>query len=302
MTDILCLGEPLIEFNETSPGTYTRGFGGDTSNCAIAAARQGADVAYLTALGTDTFGDELMALWQREGIETAHVRRRDDAPTGLYFVTHDHQGHHFSYRRAGSAASLMATADLPRDALEQSKYLHLSAISQAISATACDACLEAMSTMRAAGHKVSYDTNLRLALWPLPRARAVVVASLPLAHVVLPSLEDAVALTGQEDPHAILDWFLEAGPELVALTMGPEGCWVATSTLRERVPAFAVDALDATGAGDVFDGALLARLVAGDEPADAARYAAVAAALSTRGVGAVAPIPHATDVRAAIEA
>ena len=287
----------MAEFNETEPGIYTRGFGGDTSNCAIAAARQGAEVAYLTSLGTDTFGDELVALWTAEGVDTTHVVRNVDAPTGLYFVTHDEAGHHFTYRRAGSAASQMQVHQLPLDALRNCRYLHLSAISQAISADACDVCFEAMSIARAAGAQISYDTNLRLNLWPLPRARAVVEASLHRADIVLPSLEDATALSRLTDPQEVLDWILNAGPKLVALTMGVDGCWLATPHARQHVAAHEVRAIDATGAGDVFDGALLARLAAGDSPAAAAQYASAAAALSTQAVGAVAPIPRADDVR-----
>ena len=294
--DILCLGEPMAEFNETEPGIYQRGFGGDTSNCAIAAARQGASVAYLTALGTDTFGDELVALWTAEGVATTHVVRDPNAPTELYFITHDAGGHHFTYRREGSAASRMRAQQLPGEALRGCRYLHLSAISQAISADACDACFEAMAVARSAGAQISYDTNLRLNLWPLARARAVVEASLRYADIVLPSLEDAAALSGLEEPQQVLDWLLKAGPKLVALTMGVDGCWLATPEGREHIPAHIVQAVDATAAGDVFDGALLARLAAGDAPGSAARYASVAAALSTQGIGAVAPIPRAQDV------
>lgn len=299
--DILCLGEPMAEFNETQAGIYQRGFGGDTSNCAIAAARQGAHVAYLTALGTDTFGDELVALWAAEGVDTTYVVRDASAPTGLYFVTHDAGGHHFTYRREGSAASRMQVHDLPAQALRSCRYLHLSAISQAISASACDACFEAMAIARAAGAQISYDTNLRLNLWPMARARAVVEASLRYADIVLPSLEDATALSGLQAPQQVLDWLLDAGPKLVALTMGVDGCWLATPDGREHIRAHGVQAVDATAAGDVFDGALLARLAAGDAPRSAAHYASVAAALSTQGIGAVGPIPRAQEVRQVLD-
>lgn len=70
--DVVALGEAMVEFNQTRPGEphYLQGFGGDTSNAVIAAARAGARTAYLTRLGQDTFGDALMALWQREGVDT----------------------------------------------------------------------------------------------------------------------------------------------------------------------------------------------------------------------------------------
>ena len=114
--DLICLGEPLVEFSELpEQELYKAGFGGDTSNTAIAAARQGARAGYLTILGQDRFGDLLVELWDREGVDRSRVRRNAQAPTGIYFVTHDAGGHHFHYYRAGSAASGMTPQDLPRD-------------------------------------------------------------------------------------------------------------------------------------------------------------------------------------------
>ena len=80
----------------------------------IAATRLGARCAYITQVGDDAFGESLQALWRREGVTLDGVRVLAGAPTGLYFVTHGANGHQFSYRRAGSAASLMTPADLPR--------------------------------------------------------------------------------------------------------------------------------------------------------------------------------------------
>jgi len=188
--DIVALGEAMIEFNQAradDPRTYLQGFGGDTSNMAIAAARVGARAGYVTHVGDDAFGRMLLALWKEEGVSTAGVATDAAAPTGVYFVTHGPQGHEFSYLRAGSAASRMTPATLPRALIRGAKILHVSGISQAISATACDASLAAMDEARAAGVRVSYDTNLRLKLWPLPRARAVILTSLARCDFCVPS-------------------------------------------------------------------------------------------------------------------
>jgi 2-dehydro-3-deoxygluconokinase len=94
---------------------------------------------------------------------------------------------------------------------------------------------------------------------------------------------------------------LRQGAGVVALKLGAEGSYIAIPGERRVVPGYAVAAIDATGAGDCFGGAFVARLVAGDDPFTAARYANVAAALSTTGYGAVAPIPHAAQVRRALD-
>jgi 2-dehydro-3-deoxygluconokinase len=291
MTDIICLGEAMVEFNQQPDGRYLSGYGGDTSNVAIAAARQGAPVGYLTHIGADPFGQSLHALWTAEGVDTTTVFENPQAPTGIYFVTHGPGGHAFSYFRAGSAASRITPADLPTAALQAAKVLHVSGISQAISTSAADTVFAAMAQVKAAGGRVSYDTNLRLNLWPLARARAVIHAAVALSDIVLPGYDDAVALTGCTEPDTIADFYLRLGPTIVALTLGADGVLIATPDDRARVPAQPVDVIDATGAGDTFDGAFLARLVAGDDPVTAARYANVAAALSTTGYGAVAPMP-----------
>ncbi|WP_414451937.1 sugar kinase [Burkholderia sp. 22PA0099] len=297
---ILAFGEAMVEFNQSQPGSpqYLQGFGGDTSNFCIAAARQGAHTGFVSAVGQDHFGRLLLDLWRREQVDTASVRIDAAAPTGVYFVSHGEHGHAFDYLRAGSAASRYAPGDLPLDAIAAAQVIHLSGISFAIGASACDSAFAAIDHARANRVRVSFDTNLRLKLWPLARARAVMMEALRRTDICLPSWDDVTLLTGHEQRDAIVDALLDCGPAVVALKLGKEGAYVATPDERRVVPGFAVDALDATGAGDCFGGAFVARIVAGDDPFEAARYANAAAALSTRGYGAVAPIPDADAVRA----
>ncbi len=297
MPDLICLGEAMVEFNQQPDhALYKAGFGGDTSNTAIAAARQGAKSGYVTVLGTDGFGDLLMELWRREEVDASEVKRDPTAPTGIYFVTHGAAGHQFHYFRAGCAASRMAPKDLPLDYLRGAKVLHVSAISQAISENACETVFAAMDAAKQAGLEVCFDTNLRLKLWPLDRARVAVEGAIRRADILRPALDDARTLTGIEDADAILDHFLKLGPKLVVMTMGKDGVILATREARHRLAPHRVEAVDATGAGDTFNGSFLARLIAGDAPRDAARYANAAAALSTLGYGAVAPIPGPAEV------
>jgi len=301
--DVVALGEALVEFNQTrasDPDAYLKGYGGDTSNAAIAAARLGARVGYVTRVGDDAFGRELLALWEDERVDTRGVAVDRDAPTGVYFVSHGPRGHEFSYLRKGSAASGMSPATLPLELIRAAKVLHVSGISEAISETACDACLAAIAAAREARVKVSYDTNLRLKLWPLARARAVIRASIAMCDWVVPSRDDAALLFECEDVDDIVDACHALGAPLVALKLGADGCIVSDGKRRQRIAAYAVKAVDATGAGDCFAGAFATRLVNGDDPFVAARYANAAAALATTGFGAVAPLPRDADVRSLI--
>ena len=297
--EIVGLGEPLVEFNERQgDGTYLKGFGGDASNCIIAAARSGARTGFVTRLGADLFGDGILELLESEAVDTSHVMRDAGAQTGVYFVSHGPDGHEFSYRRAGSAASLIGPDDIPDDYIAGARILHLSGISLAISASAADAAFHAIAAAREGGTLVSVDSNLRLNLWPLDRARAVIHAAMAQCDIALPGYDDAVLLTGRKSPDAIADYYLDLGARVVALTLGAEGTLVAAREQRERVPSIDVEPVDATGAGDTFDGAFLAEYLRSGDPFLAARFANVAGGLSTQGWGAVGPIPR----REAIEA
>ena len=292
MPEIVAIGEAMVELNQPTAGApYAPGFGGDTSNAMIAARRAGASTGYISAVGDDPFGRSLLALWRDEGVDAAHVRIVPDAPTGVYFVTHGPNGHEFSYLRSGSAASRMTPADVPVDALRSARILHASGISQAISSSAADAVFAAIDAARRANVLVSYDTNLRLRLWPLARARAIMHEALRQADIALPGLDDAAQLTGLSDPDAIADFTLALGPKIVALTLGKDGALVATPERRERIAPKRVAALDATGAGDAFDGNFLAEYLRTGDPFAAGRFANAAAALSTLGYGAIAPLP-----------
>ena len=297
--DVVSLGEPLYEFSQIpgDKGRYLQGFGGDTSNCAIAAARQGAKAGYITRLGDDEFGRQFLQLWKAEGLDISGIGIDPLAHTAVYFITHGADGHVFSYLRKGSAASRMRPSDLPLELIREAKFFHASGISQAISDNACDTVFAAIETARGAGVKFAYDSNVRQRLWPLPRARAVIRATLALADVFLLSMEDAEALCGGKKVDAILDWCHEAGARMVALKLGEAGVVGSDSKRREKIAGHTVNCVDATGAGDCFAGALLARMAAGDDFWEGLRYANAAAALATTGFGAVAPLPHPDAVR-----
>jgi len=302
--DIVALGEAMVEFNQRphseahAAPLYAQGFGGDTSNAAIAAARAGARVAYLSRLGHDRWGERLLDLWHSENVDSSTVLRDDQAPTGMYFVSHDAQGHHFSYARAGSAASRMQPQDLAhwQDAIASSQWLHLSGISLAISSSACDTAFAAMAHARSVGTQVALDSNLRLSLWPLARAQACIRQAVSLCDLFLPSLEDMTTLTGLTQAQDIIQWSHAQGAAQVVLKLGPEGALASDGHHPRQVPGHAVTAVDATGAGDCFAGNLLARLSAGDDLWAATAYANAAAALSVQGFGAVGPLPKADAV------
>lgn len=313
--DIVALGEPMLEFNASEEGAlfevsrFLVGWGGDTSNFSVAASRAGSRVGYVTRLGEDEFGESFMRLWQREGIDTRYVERDPAAPTGIYFISRAEGKHHFTYYRKGSAASRMTPGFLPADCIRGARLLHVSGISQGISASACDTVFAAVGLAKAAGVLVSYDPNFRPRLWPLERARAIIHETVRQADLVFPSLEDARALSGLEDPEEIAGFYLSLGPKVVALKMGGEGALLATAEDGERrsamtarrFPPQKVESVDMSGAGDTFDAYFVNGYLAGWPPEKCAQFANAAAALTTTGLGCVTPIPHRARVDALLE-
>ena len=289
---IVSMGEPMVEFNQVEERRYLQGYGGDTSNMIIAAARSGARTAYITRVGDDEFGRMFLELWKREGVDTRWVIVDRDAPTAAYFVTHGPHGHVFSYLRKHSAASRLQSTDVPD--LSAAAFVHASGISMAISPSACEAVLAAFES---AEGKIAFDSNLRLKLWPRERAAEMIGRAAGMADYFFPSIEDAAQLSGAPSPDENVAWAHDLGAKTVFLKLAAEGVIVSDGKRRERLPGMKVKAVDATGAGDCFCGATLARLAAGDSIWEAARYANAAAALATTGYGAVDPLPTPDSVR-----
>lgn len=298
--EILALGEPLIEFvrlpDQGGRILYEQGYGGDTSNAIIAAARQGASTGYITAIGNDPFGDALLSLWKREGVSTEWVEIFKGDPTGAYFVQPHASGRQFSYARRGSAASRYTREILPRAVIKRARIIHSSAISLAISASMRETVLSAAEIARQSGTLFSFDTNLRLNLWTLDEARNAINDILPLVSIVMPSVDEAELLTGHQDPNAIVDHFLGRGANIVVLKLGDRGAIIADGDKRHKIPPAPSSAADSTGAGDSFAGAFLAYYLEIENLQRAGELAAIVAAGTVGGLGAVDPIPFRSDV------
>ncbi len=302
MPDILSLGEPMWEMSAipSEPGKYTLGYGGDTANFCVAAARQGASVGYITRVGNDRFGDEMRAMWKREGIDCSQVIVDEQAATGGYFVHHGPDGHQFSYARAGSAASRLSPDDVDLDVVGAAQYVHASGITQAISTGARAATLAMFREARNMGVTTAFDANLRVRLWTMSEAREALAEILPLTDYFFPSFEDAEALSGSTDHDEIMRWAHSHGASVVVLKLGADGVKISQGQGADvmQMASYPVDVVDATGAGDCFAGAAIARMAMGDLMLDAVRYANAAAALTTTAFGAIAAIPRRDTIKA----
>jgi 2-dehydro-3-deoxygluconokinase len=303
--DVVLIGEILVELYSEEPladGSALRlGFSGDVLNAAAAAVAAGARTAVLTSVGDDELGDAILARAAGLGIDTSLIRR-SSAANGAYLLHADLSGdRQFTYWRTASAASQMTTADISRnqDVLSRAGAVVLSGIFAALSPGCADATLAAARSAAEGGAALVYDPNFRPRLTTPAQARATLTKIAPYCNVVTPSSPgDSRPLLGTVDPHAAVAAVRALGAGAVALTCGSESVLVGSPGGEFTLPVPHIpDAVDATGAGDVFAGTLAARLALGDHLLEAASLGVGAASLSVTGRGGTGHIPALEDTR-----
>jgi len=301
--DVIVIGEIMVELyceEKLADGARLRlGFSGDALNAAAAAAAAGAHTAVLTAVGEDEIGDAIIGRVTELGIDPALIRR-EPRPNGAYLLHGDLTGHRqFTYWRNGSAASTLDQNDLP--AWTDVGAVILSGVTAALSNTAEQTVLAAAETANRAGAAVIYDPNYRPKLTTAGRARAVLAAVGPHCTLITPSCPgDSQPLLDTSEPTQAAVAVLALGARSVAITAGASEVVIDGEPGRQRLPVPQTpDAIDATGAGDIFTGTAAARLSLGDPLTEAIRLAIGAAALSVTGRGGTGRIPTLAQTRAA---
>ena len=297
--EVVSLGEPMVEFCATEVGRlsqaplFKRGWGGDTSNFAVAAARQNLKVAHICRLGDDEFGRSFLDLWESEGMDNSRVVIEGDAWTAIYIISlMEGGGHDFTYYRAGSAASRYSVDDLDLGYLESAKAFHTSGISLAISESVREAALKAMYHVKENDGFNSFDINMRTKLWDTETARRSLAEAFSVSDVVFASMEDVNTLYGITEPEKAAKHLREMGVETVVVKHGGRGCYVSTDEKSFTMPGYRVDVVDTTGSGDAFDGAWIKGVLMDWELEKTASFSNAVGALTATGHGAVAPIPH----------
>ncbi len=290
MAQIVFCGEALVEVMRTEldlpldrPGPLVGPFpSGAPAISASAAARLGAGVAFIGCVGRDSFGDCIASRLQADAIDCRGLRRDPDALTGIAFVSYRSDGgRSFVFHLKDSAAGRVSPELVSDELLEGVRWAHIMGSSQSGGAALRDTCYSLAERVAARGGRVSLDPNLRPELLPLAEIRAVCEPVLALSSAVMPSGPELQALTGCDDAQEGVAELLERGVELVALKLGAQGSALCTTAGRLDIPAYRIDEVDPTGAGDCFDAALLVGLLRGWPLDKAGRYANAAGALAT---------------------
>lgn len=280
--DFITIGECMALLIAQQPGPlpqvkqFNKSLAGAETNVAIGMARLGHRVAWVSRLGSDSFGDYIRHCMADENVDCSMVAADPQRPTGMMLKSQVLDGSDplTEYFRRGSAASAMSLADFDPQRFLSARHLHVTGIPPALSDGAAELIEHAMRVMRKAGRSVSFDPNLRPRLWPDAKSMAERINRLaPLANWVLPGLGEGRLLTGRQTAAEISAFYLERGAEAVVIKLGADGACCRTSAEQIEVAGIRVEnVVDTVGAGDGFAvGVISARLEGLDWQAALAR-------------------------------
>ncbi|KAL6970748.1 carbohydrate kinase PfkB [Sarracenia purpurea var. burkii] len=260
----------LIDFVPTVSGVslaeapgFLNAPGGAPANVAIAVSRLGGRAAFVGKLGDDEFGHMLAGILKKNGVNGDGILFDQGARTALAFVTLRADGEReFMFYRNPSADMLLTPDELNLELIRSAKVFHYGSISLIVEPCR-SAHLKAMEVAKGAGALLSYDPNLRLPLWPsAEEARTQIMSIWDKAEVIKVSDVELEFLTGSDkidDESALSLW--HSNLKLLLVTLGEKGCRYYTKNFHGSVDGFHVKAVDTTGAGDSFVGALLCKIV-----------------------------------------
>ena len=305
MYDVIALGELLIDFASKSVDaagypTMAANPGGAPGNFLAALNAYGKKTAFLGKVGDDAFGQMLLGTMNQAGIQTKGILVDPTVFTTLAFVTFDETGDRsFSFARKPGADTQLTWEEIDKTMIDEARVFHFGTLSLT-NDPARTATQKAVAYAKEKGKLITCDPNLRKPLWAtMEEAKQQILWSLHQADVVKISDEEVEFLwdcTPEEGAEKLL---AEYGVSLAMVTLGPKGCLLKTANAACAVPGPKVNPIDTTGAGDIFGGSAVSRLLdlgkdIGDlTEADLAyigRFATTAASLSTELLGGIPSI------------
>jgi tagatose kinase len=307
--EVISIGNMLVEIMRTGldqpmdrPGLFTGPYpSGDTVIYIDAVARLGRAAGFFGCVGPDDFGRCLLDRFARDGVDASRVQELEGQTTGCAFVAYFTGGSRkFIYHWRHAAAGALAPEHVDAAYFANCKWLHVTGCNLAVTRSAREACYRALE-YAPADAIVSFDANIRPELLTVEEIRALVEPVIARANVLLPSLGEAAMLTGAATDEEGIDRWLAQG-KTVVLKMGAQGCRIYSEGEVIDVPAFAVEEVDPTGAGDSFGAGFTVARLDGLGLAEAGRFANAVGALAVTKQGPTEGAPTRAEVEALLAA
>ncbi len=306
MPQIVSIGEPLIQLNavDTGPLRYNNYFekhiAGAELNFCVGVRRSGFSSGLVGRVGEDEFGLNVLQYLAAEGVDTSQIKVVKEMFTGVYFIQRGYPAPGKSvmyYYRKGSAGSTLCPEDVKYSYLSDTKLVHLTGITPALSYTAREAWLRMLEAAKKAKAKISLDTNIRTKLWKADEARESLKPAVDKADIVLTDPDDIQILYGSSDTAGIAKQLLAKGIQIVVVKLGPKGSVAYSKNGFYTHRQYQVPVVDPVGAGDAFASIFVSKVLKGWSVKKALEAATVAGSLVVTRRGDNENIPSEEDIK-----
>ncbi len=307
-SSVVIIGECLIELisngSLAESSTLNKYFGGDTVTTAVAVARMGGNVCYVTKVGNDGFSEFILSSLQKENIDTSLIKTNDEQ-NGMYIVANTHNKKELLYYKRKTAATKLNIEDVPEDFIKQVKLVYSTGIVQSLSASSRELVRESFRIARENEVITAYDPNYTSCFMSSSDTKELMEEILDYTDIIFLSLKgDAMRLYEVDSVEQIMKRFWDKGVKIVVIKShidnGYYTGYKGSITFTEFYNTS--KAVDVTASGDVFNGGFLYAITNGYQPQEATKFASVVSGLQTQNYGAIQSIPYLKTVMENMEA
>ena len=296
--DIAIIGECLIELSANGTladtSTLNKYFGGDTVTTAVAIARLGGNVTYVTKVGNDGFSEFILSSLRKEGIDTSLIKASDEQ-NGMYIVSRTPEKNELLYYKRKTAAAKLSIEDLPEDCIKKLKLIYSTGVVQSLSACSRELVREAFKIAKENDVLTAYDPNYTSCFMNSADTKEYFEEIVDYTDIIFLSLKnDAVKLYEIDSMEKVMKYFWDKGVKIVVVKSHVDNGYYTGYKGEISFTNFynTQKAIDITASGDVFNGGFLYALTNGHTPVEATKFAAVVSGLQTQNYGAIQAIPY----------
>ena len=300
--DIAIIGECLIELSSNGTladtSTLNKYFGGDTVTTAVAIARLGGKVTYVTKVGNDGFSEFILSSLNKENIDTSLITSNEEQ-NGMYIVSRTPEKKELLYYKRKTAATKLSIDDLNEDCIKKLKLVYSTGVVQSLSASSRELVHNAFKLAKENDVMTAYDPNYTSCFMNSTDTKEYFEEIVGYTDIIFLSLKnDAERLYDVESIDKVMNYFWDKGVKIVVVKSHIDNGYYTGYKGDISFTEFynTSKAIDTTASGDVFNGGFLYAITNGYAPAEATKFAAVVSGLQTQNFGAIQSIPYLKNV------